>query len=711
MGPLARDLKQESDMRDGDNLKMRMSKPRRKENTREEWRLHALRCIVALFAALVVSLTLTAAASANVSFIKAYGWGVSDGQDQFETCTSTCQSGLYGGGAGQLGGPYGVATDSLGDVYVADTGNNRIDEFSAAGSFIKAYGWGVSDGASQFETCTSSCLAGGEATGAGALSYPVGIATDPSGDVYVGDIYNARIDEFSAAGAFIKAYGWGVSDGQDQFETCTSSCQRGIGGGGAGQLAGADGVATDSSGDVYVADLENVRIDEFSAAGAFIKAYGWGVSDGQDQFETCTSSCQAGIVGDGAGQLSNPYGVATDSSGDVYVTDSGNYRIDEFSAAGAFIKAYGWGVSDGQDQFETCTSTCQRGVELNGAGAFNGPGGIATDSSGDVYVTDNGRIDEFSAAGSFIKAYGWGVVDGLSQFETCTSTCTAGVAGGGAGQLWGPWGVATDSSGDVYVADVYNARIDEFGGSPSPGPPPVAPPPANTSPPTVPPANNTSYTLSVSLGGTGTGSVSGSGISCPGTCRNNYASGTLVTLTATPSAGSTFAGWSGCDTTDADFCAVTITAGRGVTAFFTRKKPPCGTTAVERLICAAEKLKSVVACSAEIAAFGPLKALKAIKVIKGLYNADKYREVLRPVYKLYDYLMKVKFRNGLTGAEVWKKLQRATSISELVHDVADSIIFGLDPSGEHFQEFAKDFADLVGVGDCVDLALAIYDQD
>ena len=80
------------------------------------------------------------------------------------------------------------------------------------------------------------------------------------------------------------------------------------------------------------------------------------------------------------------------------------------------------------------------------------------------------------------------------------------------------------------------------------------------------------------------------------------------------------------------------------------------------MICAAKKLKSAVACSAEIAAFGPLKALKGIKVIKGFYNTGKFSEALKPVYKLYDYLMKVRFRNGLTGAQVWKKLQRAKSI-------------------------------------------------
>jgi hypothetical protein len=258
-----------------------------------------------------------------------------------------------------------------------------------------------------------------------------------------------------------------------QFETCTTTCQTGIAGGGAGQLNNAFGivpigVATDSSGDVYVADTDNDRIDEFSAAGAFIKAYGWGVADGMSQFETYTTTCQAGIYpestadGGGAGQLDYPIGIATDPSGDVYVGDSENNRIDEFSAAGAFIKAYGWGVSDGASQFETCTITCQTGIA--GAGGLYGPAGVATDSSGDVYVADvgNNRIDEFSPAGAFIEAYGWGVADGMSQFETCTTTCRAGSHGGGAGQFYVPDGVATDSSGDVYVTDYYNNRIDEF---------------------------------------------------------------------------------------------------------------------------------------------------------------------------------------------------------------------------------------------------------
>ena len=302
-------------------------------------RLLRLGRIVALFAALVVSLTLAAAASADVSFTSAWGWGVSDGASKFETCTSTCRAGIPGGGAGQLNEPFGVASDSSGDVYVADTFNNRIDEFSAAGAFIEAYGWGVVDGLSQFETCTSTstCRAGIAGGDAGQLDGPSGVATDSSGDVYIADFNNFRIDEFSADGAFIEAYGWGVVDGASKFETCTSTCRAlgGIAGGGAGQLGDPTGVATDSSGDVYVTGEDNNRIDEFSAVGAFIEAYGWGVVDGASRFETCTSTCRAGIAGGGNGQFRDPSGVAIDSSGDVYVADLGNARIDEFGAGGA----------------------------------------------------------------------------------------------------------------------------------------------------------------------------------------------------------------------------------------------------------------------------------------------------------------------------------------------------------------------------------------
>ena len=273
-------------------VKIGMSKPHRRESTSEEWRLRALRRIVALFAALLVSLTLTAAASANVSFTRAWGWGVTDGARRFETCTSTCRAGIDGGGAGQLTAPTAsppIARATSTSPITTTTGSTSSppparSSRPTAGALATAPA-----GLRPAPAPASAGIAGG---GAGQLDDPWGVATDSSGDVYVADYDNERIDEFSAAGAFIKAYGWGVSDGASQFETCTSTCQRGFGGGGAGQLYGPEGVATDRSGDVYVADSDNERIDEFSAAGVFIKAYGWGVSDGASQFETCTSTCQ-----------------------------------------------------------------------------------------------------------------------------------------------------------------------------------------------------------------------------------------------------------------------------------------------------------------------------------------------------------------------------------------------------------------------------------
>ena len=139
--------------------------------------------------------------------------------------------------------------------------------------------------------------------------------------------------------------------------------------------------------------------------------------------------------------------------------------------------------------------------------------------------------------------------DGVSQFETCTSTCQAGYRGERRRAVLRPLGVATDSSGDVYVADSTDGRIEEFS------------------------AAGALYTLSVSLAGTGKGGVSGSGISCPGTCSRNYAGGTVVRLTAKPSAGSSFVGWSGGGCSGTGTCTVTMSANRGVTASF-RLVPP-----------------------------------------------------------------------------------------------------------------------------------------
>jgi hypothetical protein len=304
-----------------------------------------------------------------------------------------------------------------------------------------------------------------EGTSGGQLNASYDVEVASSGDVYVADLNNHRMQTYSASGAFLRTWGWGVADGSNAFQICTSSCQVGIPGAGDGQFNDPRRVAVDAGGNVYVSDIYNHRIDKFSSSGTFLLTWGWGVDDGSNAFQICTSSCQAGIHGSGDGQLWTPQGVAVDSSGNVYVADWNNDRVQEFSSSGAFLRTWGWGVDDGSNAFQVCTSSCQAGISGAGDGQFDGPATLTIDSSG-VFVADyyNRRIDKFSSSGTFLRTWGWGVDDGSNAFQICISSCQAGIPGAGDGQFNGLSGLATDSAGNVYIADWINDRVQKFAG-------------------------------------------------------------------------------------------------------------------------------------------------------------------------------------------------------------------------------------------------------
>ncbi|TMB49822.1 MAG: hypothetical protein E6J56_22675 [Deltaproteobacteria bacterium] len=152
-------------------------------------------------------------------------------------------------------------------------------------------------------------------------------------------------------------------------------------GSGDGQFFGGPlGVAVDGSGNVFVTDRYNARIQEFTNTGTFLLTFGWGVQDGMAAPETCTSACQAGIAGIGDGQFNSPWGVAVDASGNVFVGDQQNARIQEFTNTGTFLTKWGsFGSGDGQF-------------------GSNSPTAVAVDASGDVFVADNGnnRVQKFA---------------------------------------------------------------------------------------------------------------------------------------------------------------------------------------------------------------------------------------------------------------------------------------------------------------------------
>ena len=289
--------------------------------------------------------------------------------------------GSFGSEVGKFSKPVGDAIDSGGNVWVADSANNRIEKFNSSGGSPVAYGT-VGSGNLQFKT-------------------PAGIAISPEGgNIYIADKGNNRIEELNGNAEFVRAFG--------QVGT------------GVGQLKEPQGVAIDGLGDVWVADSANNRVEEFSATGVFMGSFG--------------------SLGSGNGQFKTPVGVAVCGEY-VYVTDQGNNRVQKLSLAGAYVSQFG---SSG-----------------TGNGQFSAPSAIATDPlSGDLVVADrgNGRTETFNPAGIFLHSYG--------------------SKGTGNGQFTEPEGLAINSSGEQYVVDTANNRVQKLKHSystnnPAPSPPSV----------------------------------------------------------------------------------------------------------------------------------------------------------------------------------------------------------------------------------------------
>ena len=261
----------------------------------------------------------------------------------------------------ELSGPYNLATAPNGNIYVVDTGNNAIKEFTSSGALVRQWGsYGSANG--QFDT-------------------PTGIAVASNGDVYVMDMNNYRVQKFEGDGTYITQWGSIGNDDDGEF-----------------LLAAALTVA--SNGNVYVADSARGIVQEFTSDGNFVKkwniqsgavtVYGIAVSKSGDIYLTLTTlgiveryaadgtfDSSWGSDGTGDGQFgvtsggAGPVGVTVIDNGHVYVTDGGNNRVQEFTSDGTFVAQWGSAGS--------------------GDGQFNTPFGIVSDSSGNMYIADNGN--------------------------------------------------------------------------------------------------------------------------------------------------------------------------------------------------------------------------------------------------------------------------------------------------------------------------------
>jgi WD40-like Beta Propeller Repeat len=219
----------------------------------------------------------------------------------------------------------------------------------------------------------------------------------------------------------------------------------------AGQIYLSQGMAIDhATGDVYVSDIGNERIDKFDGSGKFVLAWGWGVANGAQELQTCTTSCQAGHEGTGAGELCLNSGVAVDndplsgSYGDVYVTSFCGNEVEKFDPSGKFLLAFGGHVNETTGG-NVCLAgeACKSGTQGTANGEFEWEydrSYIAVGSGGAVYVGDKARVQIFDPSGAWKENIS---LSGLSS----TGKVTA---------------LAVDSTGDVYVADSEASGVREF---------------------------------------------------------------------------------------------------------------------------------------------------------------------------------------------------------------------------------------------------------
>jgi uncharacterized protein YjiK len=332
-------------------------------------------------------------------------------------------SGSFSGDGGPstqatVSSPWGIAVDSMDNLYIADTGNRRIRKVDANGNITTVAGGGYGGD-------------GGLATEAD-LGSPSGVAVDGAGNIFIADSWNHRVRKVDPNGIITTIAGSGLG---------------GFGNGGYGgdngpateaMLDTPEDVATDQVGNLYIADTNNRRIRKVDPNGIITTVAGSGmpgsyIADG-------TPATQA--------MLQYPEGVAVDALGNLYIADSGGDRILKVDSSGIITIVAGNGSTgyggDGGPAKEAM---------------LNWPGGVVVDASGNVYIADSGN--------NLIRR-----VDPSGIIATVAGTGDSGYSGDGGpaplAMLNYPEGIALDASGNLYVVDCLNNRIRKIWGLSTP---------------------------------------------------------------------------------------------------------------------------------------------------------------------------------------------------------------------------------------------------
>jgi len=326
------------------------------------------------------------------------------------TVAGTGAPGFSGDGgpatSAKLSGPSGVAVDTAGNLYIADTLNNCIRKVTADGTISTFAGTGALNPLGD----------GGPATKA-AITEPSSVAVDAAGNVYIADTLNARVRKVAPGGIISTVAGHSVIGYTGDGGPATSAA-----------LSLITGLAVDSSGNLFIADSANHRVRKVNPSG-IISTF---VGNGLFRFS-----------GDGGPATSAtfylPESIAVDAMNNIYVADTNNDRIRKIDPSGIISTVAGSG---------TLGFSGDKGPAT--AASMLLPFAVAVDLAGNLFIadTDNNRIRMVAPSGIITTYAGTGTYGYTGDGGPATSAT-----------LKNPLGLATDASGNLYIADNQNSVI------------------------------------------------------------------------------------------------------------------------------------------------------------------------------------------------------------------------------------------------------------
>jgi hypothetical protein len=368
------------------------------------------------------------------------------------TVAGTGSCGYSGDGglatSAQLSQPYGVAMDSSGDIFIADTSNCVVRKVSSSNVHISTV-------AGNYTVGCGYSGDGGLATSA-QLNHPYGVAVDGSGGIFIADYNNTVIREVSASNGSISTFaGVAVPDPNHMGHMIGLPAFSGDAYLGTDAELGflnatpwAASLATDRSGNIFIADTANHAIRKVSASTGIIT--------------TVAGNGLIGFSGDGgpatSSQLFYPRDVAVDGSGNIFIMDSGNCVIRKITASTGIISTVAGTPPDSSGNY-FCGFSGDGGpatsAQLYPIDLLVPAGGVAVDSSGNIFIADtgNGVIREVSAS--------TGIITTVAGIPLSLDVGTGDGGPATSATLNAPYGVTVDNSGNLYIADTDDFVIRE----------------------------------------------------------------------------------------------------------------------------------------------------------------------------------------------------------------------------------------------------------